>query len=533
MIDSSLSSTLGGLGLFLLGMVVMTNGLRSMAGDSVRRTIAKFTTSTVSGVATGASITALIQSSSATTVTAVGFAGAGLLSLSQALGIIFGANLGTTITGWIVAIFGFKLKLGTLALPLVLLGTIAHLFTKARWSAAGLAIAGFGLVFVGIDLIQSGMSEVAAVITPESFPDDTWTGRLLLVLIGITITLVTQSSSAGVAMALAAVHAGAISFPQAAAMVIGFDVGTTVTAAIAGLSGSIDARRVGLAHVVYNMMTGVGAFLLLTPYVWACDLLFAGGAAGNPELSLVGFHTLFNGLGVVVAMPFTGPFAKLIVWLIPQRGDQMVRRLDRSLYASPSVAMLAAQTTLAEIAARMLEAMRLRFRTFESGETLGPDPEFEHLRKTLGQVSGYLHQIRLQDTNAAMLEHLQHTFLAIDHLRRLSLRCDEFRRLEATRDVPILRDHLAQVGEQAQQILTALDQPLGKELQQSAKTLFKSFADSCDEDRRLFSQSVAKGEIDPDAGIAQLDSLRWLRRISFHLWRIVRHLRHARFENQL
>ena len=141
----------GGLGLFLLGMVILTSGLKELAGDTIRRMIAKFTKNLPSGIATGAIVTGILQSSSATTVTAVGFASAGLLSLSQSLGIVFGANLGTTVTGWIVAVFGFKLKLGQVAFPLILVGTLMHLFARKRIAAAGLALAGFGLIFVGID----------------------------------------------------------------------------------------------------------------------------------------------------------------------------------------------------------------------------------------------------------------------------------------------------------------------------------------------------------------------------------------------
>ncbi|MEQ9065508.1 MAG: Na/Pi symporter, partial [Gimesia chilikensis] len=216
-------NALGGLGLFLLGMVILTNGLKELAGDTIRRLIAKFTKNMPSGIATGAIVTAVLQSSSATTVTAVGFASAGLLSLSQSLGIIFGANLGTTMTGWIVAVFGFKLKLGQIAFPLILVGTQMYMFARKRVGMIGFALAGFGLIFVGIDNMQAGMSGLADTVTPKSFPTDDWLGRILLILIGMGVSMVTQSSSAGMAMAITAVHTGTISLTQGVAMVVGFD----------------------------------------------------------------------------------------------------------------------------------------------------------------------------------------------------------------------------------------------------------------------------------------------------------------------
>jgi phosphate:Na+ symporter len=167
---------LGGLGLFLLGMVVLTEGLRALAGRALRRVLSRFTRSPRSGAMTGALTTAVVQSSSAITVATVGFVGAGLLTFPQALGIVLGANIGTTVTGWLVALLGFKLELGTAALPIVLVGVLIRLFTKGRPSAAGFAIAGFGLIFVGISLLQQGMGGFVGVITPDSFPPDTWSG---------------------------------------------------------------------------------------------------------------------------------------------------------------------------------------------------------------------------------------------------------------------------------------------------------------------------------------------------------------------
>ena len=190
---------LGGVGLFLLGMAILTSSLRDITGDGLRQILVRFTSTPLRGALAGAAATAAMQSSSATTVLAVGFVGAGVLSFSQGLGIVFGANVGTTITGWMVAIIGFKLKLGPVALMFVLAGALLHLFGRGRARQVGWAIAGFGLLFVGIDAMQQGLSQFQNVVTPASFPQDTYLGRLQLVAIGIAVTVLTQSSSAGVA----------------------------------------------------------------------------------------------------------------------------------------------------------------------------------------------------------------------------------------------------------------------------------------------------------------------------------------------
>ena len=216
----SVFKALGGLGLFLFGMTIMTGALRSLADEKMRNLLAHAVSSPSKGAVTGALSTAVLQSSSATTVAAVGFVGAGLLTFSESLGVIFGANIGTTITGWLVALVGFKLNLGQALLPLILIGVLLRMTGRPRLEQAGMTVAGFGLIFVGIDLLQGGLTGLEGRVTPDQFPPDTVLGRLLLVVIGAIVTFITQSSSAGVATALAAVHAGTISLNQAAAMVM-------------------------------------------------------------------------------------------------------------------------------------------------------------------------------------------------------------------------------------------------------------------------------------------------------------------------
>ena len=526
---TGLLSAVGGLGVFLLGMIVMTDGLKAITGNALRKALARFTKSPTSGAVTGAISTAIIQSSSATTVTAVGFVGAGLITFSQSLGIIFGANIGTTITGWLVAIIGFKLKIGTMALPLVLVGVLMHLFLRRRMAAIGLALAGFGLIFLGIELIQNGMAGLEGIVTPDSFPGDHLGGRLLLLLMGIVITLITQSSSAGVATALAAVHAGTISFEQAAVMVIGMDVGTTATAALATIGGSTDVRRTGFAHVIYNLHTGLMAFLLVTPYTWACSQLFPQGFVANPEIALVGFHTFFNLLGVIAVLPFAGLFARLMIWLVPDQPVKYTQRLDRSLYQSPAVAMDAARATLQELAHVALAELT---KILETGQSDEIRDTLNDANEALKITRDFVTPIDTSGVNEDLYSSKLTAIHAIDHLRRLIDRCQESKRSQRTREpglMPLGEILLGAVRQANIQIQapTGLS-PHGKLTTSSTlgrlERVWRDFEIQADQYRQALVGEAAAGRADTFSTIRKMDTVRWIRRVSYHVWRIVYYL---------
>ena len=524
--DSGILNSIGGLGLFLLGMVVMTSGLKELAGDTIRRMIARFTTSLPSGIATGAVVTAILQSSSATTVTAVGFAGAGLLTLSQSLGIVFGANLGTTITGWIVAVFGFQFKLGLLAYPLVLFGVILNLFARKRIAAAGLALAGFGVIFIGIDSLQGGMVGLANGVTPQNFPQDTWLGRLLLIFIGVGITLVTQSSSAGVAMALTAVHTGTISLAQAGAMVIGFDVGTTFTALMATLGGSVAARRTGFAHVFYNVVTAIGAYFLLPFYIWFWNDYLNQAQDLSPEFALVAFHSLFNFLGVVLIIPFTGQFARLITRMIPEAINDQTERLEESLIQNPNVAIEASRSTLVDVFQRVLAVYHRLFTSEYDLEEI--QDELKQYHATLETTSDYLRRINISESDAVTLGCYQEVVLALDHLERLMRRYQDLERLKAAREVDQLNEIANQLVAQIARTEVALQDRSVVLDEQPLENFWLELDKNQKSTRRKFTEAAARTGADFDVLLGQLDAYRWLSRISYHLWRGVHHLQKAR-----
>ncbi|GAB2205515.1 hypothetical protein ROS1_23310 [Roseibium sp. ROS1] len=510
----SFMSALGGVGLFLIGMLLLTDGLKALAAQRMRDVLSRFTSTPLSGAVTGALTTAVIQSSSATTVAAVGFVASGLLTFPQALGVIFGANVGTTLTGWLVAVLGFKLDLGQIALPFVFFGAIARLAFRGRIALAGQALAGFCLIFIGIEHMKDGLDAFSGVVTPTDFPPDTLFGRLQLVLIGMLITVVTQSSSAGVATALAALGAGAINFPQAAALVIGMDVGTTFTAALATIGGGTMARRTGYAHVIYNVMTGVMAFFLLGPFQ-----LVAGALTGNgdSQIALVAFHSFFNAFGVVLVLPLARPFARLIEHLVPEKGSDLTSRLDPLVLRDPHAAASLAGQTVAHLETLIIERLRNRLGVKSSAYE---ELDREDLAKAIAETRTYLDKIIVPPNDMAFQEELKGLFHILDHLSRLLYRCDQRQRIdELSLDHRLKRLAGLLIG--VTDISTRQKDAKTQEKTLDRLRLLMRRQRRLNRDRLI--AMAAADAVPAETVWLKLDALRWLHRVSYHLWRIRLH----------
>jgi len=331
----------GGLGLFLLGMGMMTDGLKLAAGPALHRILSGATRTRWHALGSGAMVTALVQSSSAVTVAAIGFVNAGLLGLSPAIWVLFGANVGTTMTGWIVALIGLKFKVEALALPLVLAGVLLRLTgERHRRGAIGSALAGFGLLFLGISLLQQAFSGLAGQI---NLPQGTGALDVLAQLgIGVLMTVLMQSSSAAMTIALTAAQSGLLDAQGAAAVVIGANVGTTVTAVLAAIGATPNARRVAAAHVAFNVLTGTVALLLLPWLVGALgQAREAMDMPADPASKLALFHTTFNLLGVLLMWPVADRLTRWLTGRFRAREDDLAqpRFLDDNVLAVPTLAI--------------------------------------------------------------------------------------------------------------------------------------------------------------------------------------------------
>lgn len=353
-----LGSIIGGLGLFLLAIGMMTDGLKLAAGNSLRTLLAKWSSTPFRGVVSGAAMTALVQSSSAVTVASLGFVNAGLLSMRHALGIVYGANIGTTMTGWLVAMVGFKLNIQAVALPMIGVGMILKLLKpNSRLASFGIAIAGFGLFFVGIDSLKTAFEGIVSTFDLSQFKAEGVEGFLMYLVIGFVMTVLTQSSSASIALTITAATSGMVGIYAAGAMVIGANIGTTSTAMFASIGATSSAKRVAAAQVVFNVATAVVAALIL-PLLFGLIHWITEVAEidANPGITLAIFHTLFNLLGVALIFPLNDRLASFLEqrFVSLEEEASKPKHLDKNIAQTPDLAVNALILELLSVSDRFL-----------------------------------------------------------------------------------------------------------------------------------------------------------------------------------
>lgn len=393
--------------MFLYGMNMMSSGLQKAAGNRLRNLLSAMTSNSFKGVLTGLSITSLIQSSSATTVMVVGFVNAALLTLNQAIGVIMGANIGTTVTAWLISLLGFKMDISVLAVPLMAVGFIMSIAKSEKYKNISEFIIGFSLLFLGLSLMKSSVPDLRE--TPEilSFIQQ-WTGYgfgsvIIFLVFGTVLTLVLQSSSATMALTLIMMSLGWIPFEMAAAMVLGENIGTTITANIAASVGNPNARRAALAHTVFNVFGVVWALILFRPFLSLVGTIItwlgypnptlidyaAGIEAGSVEstAALYGvsmLHTLFNTINTCILIWFIPLIVRFVTWAIkskPEDEEQTVRLkfINAGPMGTAELALVAARNEtihFAQICRNGLDYIR-------SAVHAKSEEEFETYRKKL------------------------------------------------------------------------------------------------------------------------------------------------------
>lgn len=405
----------GGLGLFLTGMMLLSNGLVSFAGGTLQRALVRFTGTPFKAFASGAVITAMMQSSTATTLTLIGFVSAGLITFSQAIGVVIGASLGNTAVGWVIATIGLKINLGFYTLPLIGVGALLRLFSRGRAADLGLAFTGFGLLFLGLSTLQEGMRGLAEMFSLSVLPSEGFSARLIIMLIGLAMTTVLQSSTAAIATTLTALHTDTINFDQAAALVVGAAIGTAVAGALVTLGATIYAKRTAVAHILFNATAGLIAILLLPLYSSLAHWISTLSGLAPGATTLAAFHTLFIAVGVVLILPFTGALARVVERLLPERGDIYTQHLDASLLTLPAVALEASQRTLEKISLALL-ALYERHLNLPAGSAQGT--ELTSLQRALDQTFNFISRIPLPSEDEALVSRRISQLQATDHLHR-------------------------------------------------------------------------------------------------------------------
>jgi phosphate:Na+ symporter len=362
---------LGSLGLFIYGMKIMSEGIQKAAGQKLRQILGSMTSNKIKGIFTGFLTTSIIQSSSATTVMVVSFVNAGLLNLKESIGVIMGANIGTTVTAWLVAYLGFSISMSDYALPIFLVAILFLFSANARMKSWGEMLAGFALLFIGLELLKSGVPDVKGSVESLQFLKDLSDhgvfSVIIFVIIGTMVTIVVQSSSAAMAVTILLCERGIIPFEMAAGMVLGENIGTTITANLAAIVGNVHAKRAARAHFIFNVF-GVLWMVIIFPFF--LDLVSQVTTYLNypdPEvtqssrpIALAIFHTGFNILNVLFLVWFTNLIARTVVKMVPSRSESdeefRLEYIAGGVLSTPELSLLEAKKEMgkfADVTARM------------------------------------------------------------------------------------------------------------------------------------------------------------------------------------
>ncbi len=383
----------GGLGLFLLAIGMMTDGLKLATGSNLRKLLSKWCSTPIKGIFSGFLMTAIVQSSSAVTVASLGFVNAGLINMRHALGIVYGANIGTTMTGWLVALIGFNLDIQAFALPLIGVGmTIKLVKQQGQVASMGLVLVGFGLFFTGIDVLKNAFDGMVHAFDISHFTADGISGILLFVLLGVVMTVMTQSSSASIALTITAASSGMVEMYTAGAMVIGANIGTTSTALLASIGATSPAKRVAAAQVLFNLITASAALLMLPLLFfiirWMSQTLDISAA---PSVALAMFHTIFNLFGVLIVYPYNDRLASFLekrfsTW---QEKESNPKYIDKNVAQTPVLAVNALILELQAISTKVLSiyGKAINPTTYKLAEF---ETEIRVIKSLITQVSNFI-----------------------------------------------------------------------------------------------------------------------------------------------
>ncbi len=341
-----ISTILGGIALFLIGMEYMESGFKAFSGGLLEKVLGEFTSSTPKAIGTGFFTTAIVQSSSLISIILISFLSAELISLTSAVGVVFGSNIGTTTTAWLISAFGLKIKISVYAMPMLIIGIfIPMLLKESNWRGIASVLIGLGIIFLGIGYMKEGFETLKEGIDLAQYAMAGYAGIFVYVLVGAVATVVIQSSSATMAIIITALATGQIDYANALALTIGANLGTTVTAALASLKSNENGKRLAVAHFIFNSVTGIIAILFIYQLADLVDYLaaFIGIGSEDYTLKLALFHTIFNVIGVLAVSPFITILVRFLNTLFIPKGSNKgkPKYLDDAVLPLPSTALSA------------------------------------------------------------------------------------------------------------------------------------------------------------------------------------------------
>lgn len=458
----SVLTLIGALGFFIYGMKVMSDGIQKVAGSRMREILSAMTSNRFLGVLTGFLVTALVQSSSATTVMIVSFVNAGLLSLVESIGVIMGANIGTTITAWLISILGFKVKISALALPIIAIGFPMLFSSKTSLNSWAQVLIGFAILFMGLDELKHSVPDLKsnpqALSFLQHYANMGYFSTFIFIIVGSVLTLVVQSSSAAMALTLVMCNEGWIPFELAAAMVLGENIGTTITANLAALVGNVHAKRAAGAHFIFNIFGVIWMFIafpfFLKGVAWYMGEymdMFPTGDNANPEhipIALSIFHSTFNILNVILLIGLVPVIAKTVIRVIPSKGDDedfSLEFIGRGLVQTPEI-------SLAEAENEIIKFGKLNIKGVDKIASLIEETEAKRQKKLITKLAEYEEHTDLIELKVA-------EFLM--ELSRSQLSSESSRRVQSFLSVV---NHMESIGDIYYQMSKAIETKIAKKI---------------------------------------------------------------------
>jgi phosphate:Na+ symporter len=534
----------GGLGIFLLGMKNMSEGMQAVAGSSLRRMIGSVTSNRFSATIVGTIVTCVVQSSSVTTVMVVGFVNAGVMALPQAIGVIMGANIGTTITGWILV-----LKIGKYGLPLLGVAAFVYLFGKGdRWRYWAMAVMGVGMVFFGLELMKDACAVIKEMPDFEAwfaqFRADTYLGVLKCALVGCVMTTLVQSSSATLAITISLAVQGVIPYETAAALVLGENIGTTITAFLASLGATTNARRAAYFHVIFNI---VGVLWITAVFSWYIELVqwlvqWFGQwfvAADVPETdrgitaAIALTHSIFNITNTLLFLPLVPLMVRLLNWLVPAKDFKekpKLTDLDIRILETPTLAIEQSRREIQRMGAscaKMLDWLAELTQQDEPDKSLAD--RLKHREQILDsmqdEVSEFVTHLLSGNIPHAVAEEARQQLRMADEYESVSDyvadldKFDRKLRRDGHRFTPQQREGLIKLNRHLAEHLTTINQALEQEnrgVVTKTEPISKRIRDEIKQLRRKHLEDLSQGSMAPQVNIAYLATLNAYSRVRDH-----------------
>ena len=552
-IISILLRILGGLALFLYGMKVMSDGIQQSAGDKLQKALNFMTGNRFAGVATGFVVTGLIQSSSAVTVMVVTFVNAGLLTLTQSIGVIMGANIGTTVTAWVVSLVGFSLKLAELTLPAIGIGFILSMINWKHRNI-GAILMGFGFLFMGLDFMTKAMPQLGNTFDfIANYGDLGFVTRIVGMSAGLIITLLVHSSSAATAITLTMAYNGMVPYEMAACMILGANIGTTIDAALAAIGTKTAARRTALVHVLFNVLGTCWALPMLIPLLNIVSFVTPGTMTGAPmdpmiPTHLAMLHTVFNVANTLVFLPFVNHFARLVTIIIKDKKskDETLKRYrfeyrSGTMRNTPELNIIRAEKEIRDMASltsgmygnfkTVLESMQEMPLTEEKAKTLTNElRENEALADEMREaITSFLLECSKERLNRRSEQRVSRLLHIISDLEDITDDCFILGlllersvvkgQIFKSKEISALMPYVGLVAEFLKFLGSHLDGALSKEQRSWAKSMENKINDSRDKLRKLGRKRIEAGK-DVRTELLFIDMVRRIEKLGDYCYNI-------------